>query len=202
LNTKREQIQLTVSTWIKNRHIKFYKSILLGFVPSEINPTAVGVLLATKRYGMSEAEYKILSILVHSKKASYKQKTLYFALEDAKQTAVVLNKKFLLNAENIYNHHASLGTPFNGIIFHIFCYLQFGIGYNATNNEFTQLLSFMLTDDQQIKDRLSDDDYFIPARKKSSKFNSNKSKDKWLARATEHNHKLEIKKRILFPKKN
>lgn len=205
MSTKKEQVLKYTRTWVTNRHIDFFRFLMLGYEPKEVNPTAIVNLLLRLRYRIAEVEHRRIKVAVFEERATYKQKVLYFLLEDAKAEAIAFNKNLTANIENIYRYHYELGTPFQAILFHIYCFIKFGIKTKSQDHEFGELLNYLLTQNTDLRQTLLEkDEYFQTSTKKQSKFNSNKSKEKWLDRAAIYGHKIEKRKIVLFkdmPKK-
>jgi len=195
MSVKRNQIMQYTQTWVTNRYVDFFRLMLLGFEPKEVNPTAIVNILLQNRYKITGIEYRRIKIAIHQKRASYKQKVLYFLLEDAKQEALRISKNLNNNIENIYRYHYEIGTPFNAILFHIYSFIKFGIKNKSSEHEFGELLNFLFTKNEELRnDLLNKDPQYYSTSYKSAKYNANKSKQNWLDRAVIYGHTIEKRK--------
>jgi hypothetical protein len=177
---------------------------MLGQEPNEVNPVYAIDTIIKHRYKMTKADFYILEKLVDNKTATDAQRGFYFMLMDAKKYAKSYSRVLQKSIDNIYEVHKDLVTPFEGIMFHIYCYLKFGIKSKSSEHNFSSLLNCLLTKNISLTEQLLEELNESRAITKSPRFNTSKVKSRWMDRAKEHNFEVKKRKIVLFkdmPKK-
>jgi hypothetical protein len=198
MSTPKEQVYSYIQTWLTNKYVVFFEMLMLGQEPSEVNPVLAIDTIVKYRYKMTEADFYILQKSVDAGNATDMQRSLYFMLLEGKKYALSVNKNFQNNFDTIYKMHKDLGTPFEGIMFHLYCFLKFGIKSKSSEHNFSSLLNCLLTKNIYLTEQLLEELNESSIRTKSPRFNTSKAKSKWIARAKEHNFEIKKRKVVLF----
>lgn len=204
MSTQKEQVYSYMQTWLTNKYAEFFQMMMLHKEPSEVNPVFAIDTIIKHRYKMTQADFYILQKSVDDKTATDAQRGFYFMLMDAKKYVKSYSYSLQKSFDNIYKVHKDLGTPFEGIMFHLYCYLKFDIKSKSSEHSFTSLLNCLLTKNIYLTEQLLEELNESSIRTKSPRFNTSKVKSRWMDRAKEHNFEVKKRKIVLFkdmPKK-
>lgn len=198
MSTPKEQIYSYIQTWLTNKYVAFFEMLMLGQEPSEVNPVFAIDTIIKHRYKMTQADFHIMEKSVDDKTATNAQRGFYFMLMDAKKYAKSYGRVLQNNFDTIYEMHKDLGTPFEGIMFHLYCFLKFEIKSKSKEHKFSYLLNCILTKNIYLTEQLLEELNESKIITKSPRFNTSKVKSRWMDRAKEHNFEVKKRKFVLF----
>ncbi|MDD2370057.1 MAG: hypothetical protein PHQ90_12210 [Sulfuricurvum sp.] len=199
MRTKDEQIRSYIRTWLENQYTDFFIMLLTGHEPDEVNPTKVIDLIIKMRFQLSPAYIKSIGNMIKAGVATREQSGLYYAIKNYKNYAIEYNRSLQKSFDTIYEEHTSIMTPLQGAIFHIYCFLKFGIKASSAEHDFATVLNYIYVDDMFFMDRILEKTLSKKVRAPSPLTNKSKAKSKWIERASDHGYVLIKRKIDLFP---
>jgi predicted PurR-regulated permease PerM len=111
-----------------------------------------------------------------------KDRAIYFKLDHIKEYAFDSNKSIQQSIKLIEDYHTKIESPLGAVLFHIYTYLVFDISAASDSYHFANMLSYMYTHDEQIRNETIEQ---IPYRRfrKTSRLTSNKIKKRWVQKS-------------------
>lgn len=205
MSEKERFVEQKIESWLKNRHADFFLQMIAEIEPKHLNPTAVIASIARFDYKTNLGTiYATKKMIDEEKKdgvayASKERKALYYTFERLKKYAILQNKLMQRNFDLLYEKHKEIGTPYVGILFHIYCFIKWGIKFESEEHGFGRLVHSMVTDNRFIlePELMKIDQAAIVTHQ--NKVIRSKIKSKWVDRAVENGHILGRRKINLFP---
>lgn len=181
-NYSTDELEKYVSSYIRNRYIEFFKNLIVNYEPNHIIPGDAFDDMVKYKYRMSTLDLVTIKNQIDRGTATSDQRALFYKLKHIKDTAMEYNKSIQRSIQLIEDHHTKIGTPFGGILFHIYAYLVFDISAATDNYDFANIISYMYTHDQNTRKEIVEK---IPYRssRKTSRLTSNKIKKRWVEKA-------------------
>lgn len=179
-----DELKQYMRTYLCNRYIEFFKNLIFNYEPNHIIPGDAFDDMVKYKYQMSTLDLVTIKNQIDQGKATDDQRALYFKLQRIKDYTLEQNASIQKSIKLIEDYHEKIGTPFGGIIFHIYAYLVFDISAASDSYHFGNIISYMYTHDQKIR---NDTVETIPFRRSriTSRLTSNKIKKRWVQKATD-----------------
>lgn len=177
-----DELKQYIRTYLINRYIEFFKNLIVNYEPNHIIPGDAFDDLVRYKYQMSTLDLVTIKKQIDHGKATDDQRALYFKLQRIKDYTLEQNASIQKSIKLIEDYHEKIGTPFGGILFHIYAYLVFDISAATDNYNFADIVSYMYTHDQDTRQRVVDK---IPHRRfrKTSQLKNNQIKKRWVKKA-------------------
>lgn len=177
-----EELKQYIRTHLKNRYIEFFKNLILGYEPNEIIPVDAFEDMLKYKYPISPLDLVYIKRRIDSGSVTDQDRALYYKLKNIKEYTLDYNKSLQQSIKLIEDYHNKIDTPIGGILFHIYAYLVFDISAASDSYHFANMLSYMYTNDQKVRNDTVEQ---IPYRrfKKTSRITSNKIKKRWVEKA-------------------
>jgi hypothetical protein len=173
--------------------------LLCSTEPKIINATKAVDVVLKFNYRIAPADIYVIGKKIEKGTASDKEKKLFFEIKELRRYAVDYNVT-LKRISKTSMKNMKIGTPLHAIFFHIYCFLKFGIKFKSIEHDFGQLVSYLVSSDESLKDiqlqKLMENN--VPAR--VAKTNTTKVKSSWVERCEKSGYTINKRKYILFPK--
>lgn len=181
-NYTTEELKQYVKTHLTNRYIEFFKNLIFNFEPNDIIPIDAFTDMVRYKYQMSTLDLVYIKRRIDNGSVTDEDRALYFKIDNIKGYTLEQNDSIQKSIKLIENYHEKIGTPLGGILFHIYAYLVFDISAASDSYHFGNIISFMYTHDEQLRNNTIDT---VPFRRfrKTSRLTSNKIKKRWLQKA-------------------
>lgn len=192
-NYTTEELKEYVKTYLKNRYIEFFKNLIFNFEPNNIIPIEAFEDMVKYKYQMSTLDLVYIKRRIDEDKTTEQERALYYKLEHIKDYTIDYNKSLQQSIKLIEDYHEKIGTPLGGIFFHIYAYLVFDISAASDSYHFGNIISYMYTHDQKIRNETVET---VPFRRfrKTSRLNNNKIKKRWVQKAIDSGMILDERK--------
>lgn len=192
-NYTTEELKQYVKTYLKNRYIEFFKNLMFNYEPNNIIPIEAFEDMVKYKYQMSTLDIVYIKRRIDKDKTTEQERALYFKLQLIKDYTIEQNDSIQKSIKLIENYHEKIGTPLGGILFHIYAYLVFDISAASDSYHFGNIISYMYTHDQKIRNETVET---VPFRRfrKTSRLNNNKIKKRWVQKAIDSGMILDERK--------
>lgn len=181
-NHTTEQLKQYVKTYLTNRYIEFFKNLIFNFEPNDIIPIEAFEDMVKHKYHMSTLDLVYIKRRIDDGSVTDQDRALYFKLDNIKDYTFDQNDSIQKSIKLIEDYHEKIGTPLGGILFHIYAYLVFDISAASDSYHFGNIISYMYTHDEQIRNNTIDKVAFRRFRK-TSRLTNNKIKKRWVQKS-------------------
>lgn len=166
---------------------------MFNYEPNNIIPIEAFEDMVKYKYQMSTLDIVYIKRRIDKDKTTEQERALYFKLQLIKDYTIEQNDSIQKSIKLIENYHEKIGTPLGGILFHIYAYLVFDISAASDSYHFGNIISYMYTHDQKIRNETVET---VPFRRfrKTSRLNNNKIKKRWVQKAIDSGMILDERK--------